>query len=417
MTPIKYTINYAFKGTMLRLRVLWNHGSVLILSVGYHVDREKWDGKRCIKNTTHGAKKIPAAKINHVIESLEERISDAFAHFERIDTMPSKPDLSKKIRNNQDSDTSNLFAAFDDFMRDGRSNRFWSPNTWRRINAVKTLLQQYNPGLRFSDLTKDGLKDFINYQTGTAVASYTKKSGGYQNSTIAKNYKILTWFLRWAAENGHNPPPDFATFRPTLRDIQNPIVFLTWDELMKVYSHDFSASPTLDAVRDAFCLCCFTSMRYSDLRNVKKANITDSAIVLTTKKTSDTITIDLNKYSRAILSKYADSDGPQAIPVLSNQKMNDNLKKMGAACGIDTPCVVTTLSGNKRIEKTLPKYELLTTHCGRRTFICNALALGIPPNIVMKWTGHKNYESMLPYIAVHDKVRQDSMKIFDQKEN
>lgn len=32
--------------------------------------------------------------------------------------------------------------------------------------------------------------------------------------------------------------------------------------------------------------------------------------------------------------------------------------------------------------------KLVGTHTGRRTFIVNALSMGITPNVVMKWTGH-----------------------------
>ena len=42
--------------------------------------------------------------------------------------------------------------------------------------------------------------------------------------------------------------------------------------------------------------------------------------------------------------------------------------------------------------------KLAGTHTGRRTFIVNALSLGITPNIVMKWTGHSDYKAMKPYI-------------------
>jgi len=42
--------------------------------------------------------------------------------------------------------------------------------------------------------------------------------------------------------------------------------------------------------------------------------------------------------------------------------------------------------GNQRYEEVHPKYSLLTTHCGRRTFIVNALYLGIPAEVVMRRT-------------------------------
>ena len=44
--------------------------------------------------------------------------------------------------------------------------------------------------------------------------------------------------------------------------------------------------------------------------------------------------------------------------------------------GIDEPVRQTYYKGNERIDDVTPKYALLGTHAGRRTFICNALAFG-----------------------------------------
>lgn len=42
-----------------------------------------------------------------------------------------------------------------------------------------------------------------------------------------------------------------------------------------------------------------------------------------------------------------------------------------------------------------------------------ALSLGIPPNVVMKWTGHSDYKAMKPYIDIADSVKVDAMSRFD----
>ncbi len=63
---------------------------------------------------------------------------------------------------------------------------------------------------------------------------------------------------------------------------------------------------------------------------------------------------------------------------------------------------------------TIPKYALLGTHAGRRTFICNALALGIPAQVVMKWTGHSDYKAMKPYIDIADDIKSNAMSRFNQ---
>lgn len=75
--------------------------------------------------------------------------------------------------------------------------------------------------------------------------------------------------------------------------------------------------------------------------------------------------------------------------------------------------VYTTYKGNVRTDKIQPKWELVGTHTGRRTFIVNALSLGITPNIVMKWTGHSDYKAMKPYIDIVDSIKASSMTKFD----
>ena len=74
-----------------------------------------------------------------------------------------------------------------------------------------------------------------------------------------------------------------------------------------------------------------------------------------------------------------------------------------------------TYRAGKREEITKPKYELIGTHAGRRTFICFALSSGISPQVVMKWTGHSDYKAMKPYIDIAEKVKAEQMAIFEKK--
>lgn len=89
------------------------------------------------------------------------------------------------------------------------------------------------------------------------------------------------------------------------------------------------------------------------------------------------------------------------------------LKELGELAEIDEPVRETYYKGNERIDEVTPKYALLCTHTGRRTFICNALALGIPVQVVMKWTGHSDYKAMKPYIDVADEIKINAMNKFN----
>ena len=186
---------------------------------------------------------------------------------------------------------------------------------------------------------------------------------------------------------------------------------------MSIYNYQFSPTQgSLERIRDVFCFCCFTSLRYSDVYNLKRININKDIMRITTIKTVTSITIELNQYSQAILAKYQDNIYPdnKALPVVYHTKMNESLKVIGKLCNINSNVEQIYYKGSERIENICPKYELISTHTARRTFICNALAMGIPPHIVMKWTGHSNYASMQPYIGIADKETLFEMNKFNE---
>jgi integrase len=103
----------------------------------------------------------------------------------------------------------------------------------------------------------------------------------------------------------------------------------------------------------------------------------------------------------------------KALPNYTNQAMNRDLKELCKLAEINEPIRITSYKGNVRIDEIHPKWELVGTHTGRRSFVVNALSLGIPPNIVMKWTGHSDYKAMKPYIDIVDSIKADSMTKFN----
>ena len=183
---------------------------------------------------------------------------------------------------------------------------------------------------------------------------------------------------------------------------------------------DFSDSNnSFGIVRDAFCFCCFTGLRYSDVAKLRKSDVYWEAvppyISVVTKKTTKRLHIELNKYALAILEKYADIELPNdaALPVLSNQRMNNNLHDAAEAAGLNAPVRVVSFCGSDRMEAVVPKHEVITTHAGRRTFVVNALRLGIPPSVIMNWTGHNDYKAMKPYIKIVDAAKAENMERFN----
>lgn len=209
----------------------------------------------------------------------------------------------------------------------------------------------------------------------------------------------------------------FREFDPRIRTVPKTVVFLTWDELMKLYKYDRKGWNTRwQTVADWFLLACFTGLRVSDIASLRWSDVQDGVLVVVTHKTAAPIRIELNRFSKSILSRCRARAGisEHIMPQTDLRNMNKTLKQICRTVGFDS--LVTSFcyrEGGKRVEQVRPKWQEISMHCGRRTFICNALALGISPTVVMQWTGHRNYSSLKPYIAVSDAEKARQMAKFD----
>lgn len=399
----------------LRYRIKWD-GNTVAFNVGYRVDNNKWvaEAQRCKPNTTHGKKKISAATINSEINRLEETVNDTFFFFEQTGHTPTSSEFRDEVnrRNGKivEKEEKTFFDYYQQFIIEQGKENSWSENTYKRHKTTMNHLKKFAPDLTFADLTHEGLSQLVDYFMNVEVDNET----GMKNYTAKKYINLTKWFLKWASEKGYNKELAFVTFKEKLKTIPAKVIFLEWNELMSVYNATFPDEPHLELAKDVFCFQCFTSLRYSDVKNLKKADIYDGYITITTIKTDEPLKIELNKYSKAILEKYKDIEGIYALPVPVNQRMNKYIKEICKACEINEPICRTYYKGAERIDEIHPKYELIGTHCGRKTFICNALMLGIAPNIVMKWTGHKDYKSMKPYIDIADKAKEEAMSLFNR---
>ncbi len=397
----------------LRIRIRWNK-NVLNFNVGHRVVLNKWnkDTQRCKRNTSN-LKQISASVINSEIQHLQDKIDDVFKTFELSGTIPTKEEVKNSFNKargvTKKVQVKDFFFHYDQFMEEMGIMNNWTKATFTKLNTVKSHLQSYNPKMTFSDLDINGL---------TKLVYFLREEKEYRDSTIKKYLGFLKWFLKWSVKKSINQNTEFESFKPKLRNSNSTIVYLYWDELMMLYDYSFTTEQAhLERVRDVFCFSCFTSLRYSDVANLKKSDIHKNFISITTVKTADPLKIDLNDYSSEILKKYKkyQSENNYALPVISNQKMNDYLKDLAKLIELDRKITNTYYVGNNRIDEVLLLHDVISTHAGRRTFISNALIMGIPPQTVMQWTGHSDYSAMKPYIAIADKDKAKAMEMFNRK--
>ena len=404
--PIRMRVNFASKR--------------IEFTTGYRIDATKWNAdKQRVKNGCSNKLKQSASEINASLLEYYTEIQSIFKRFEVEDVMPTpkqikeafnalhKP-VSEEPKPKKEALPCDFFQVFDDFVEDCGRQSNWTDSTFEKFAAVKNHLTNFREGLTFEFFDERGLNDYV---------GYLRDVKEMRNTTIGKQLSFLKWFLRWAFKKGVHQNNAYDSYKPKLKSTQKKIIILTWDELnrLREFKIPFNKQ-ALERVRDVFLFQCFTGLRYSDVFNLRRSDIKGDHIEVTTVKTSDSLINELNNHSKAILDKYKDVafEYDKVLPVITNQKMNDYLKELAELAGIDEPIRQTYYKGNERIDDVTPKYALLGTHAGRRTFICNALALGIPPQVVMKWTGHSDYKAMKPYIDIADDIKANAMSKFNQ---
>jgi len=401
----------------IRARVSYD-GKRVDLRVGYSIEPEKWDSTLMrVRSGCKNKYKQSGNEINKAIVNTETIIEEIFTRFELLEKRePTFEELKqsfdeitgKKSAGPEQLNEISFYKAYSEFTENVGKKNNWTKATYKKFTSLLNHLNEFNNNLSFDNINETTLQNLVTHFLDKDM----------RNTTISKYIRFLRWFLRWAYNKGYFKKNLHETFRPKFKGIDGnakEVIYLEWEELQHLYSLAIPAS-TLSAVRDVFCFCCFTGLRYSDVAKLRRSDVKKNHIVVITQKTVDGLVIELNKYSEAILKKYENIHFPNdlALPVISNQKMNDYLKKLGELADFTEPQRIVYFKGNERHEAVFPKHSLLTTHCGRRTFIVNGLRLGVPAEVIMKWTGHSDYHAMKPYIKIVDKLKASEMEKFNQ---
>lgn len=292
-----------------------------------------------------------------------------------------------------------FFKTFDNYIESVKPK--FAYYTIRSYNTTYNFLEEFETylgyNINFDNIDENFYDELIRY--------------GFQEKEMSNNYlsKILTQlktFLKWALDRNIHSNRKFEKYRKF--EHEKEVIYLTKDELFKLYNHEFN-NKRLEHVRDTYCFGCFTGLRFSDLYQLKTSHIFEDSIKLNIKKTK---TIDheipLNKFAKELLHKYKNTIY-EPLPIISGQKFNEYIKECCKEAEINTPTTVSRFSGNKRVDKTVPKHELITSHTARKTFVTNSLIFGMKEMVVRNITGHKKESTFKRYVKIAEDFKQKEM--------
>lgn len=102
---------------------------------------------------------------------------------------------------------------------------------------------------------------------------------------------------------------------------------------------------------------------------------------------------------------------PRIFPKVYVQDFNKEIKLLLCKIGMIQKVKIRKQVKNNIEEKVIEKFNLITSHTGRRTYITSCLQQGISPHILMKTTGHKKVGTLLKY------NQETDLNIFREFEN
>lgn len=290
-----------------------------------------------------------------------------------------------------------LLGFIDEFIK--TSNK--KPGTIKQYRLAYNNLKEYHEVTKkevdFDTIDVAFYDDFVRFLLNKNFGT-DEEVKKYGTNTIGARIKNLKVFLNEAVERGLTTNLQFRSNRFKKPNEKSESIYLSIDEIDRIYKLDLSKNPHLDRVRDLFIIGCYTGLRFSDLIQIKNENLIDkkSKLKIKTEKTGEIVVIPLHHYIREIINKYK-GNLPQLI---SNNKMNEYLKQIGEQAKINEDVLITATKGGEVKSERFKKYELITVHTARRSFATNAYLNDIPSISIMKITGHNTEKAFLTYIKI-----------------
>lgn len=378
-----------------------NRGDRFSYATGERLSPQHWDepNERARRSYTH------ATQLNGYLtrlrNELERLVVEAKAQGQQLDASTLKDALTALERPNAAPSKSVLLLAV-------LENFITASIPHRQSNTIKTYRTLSNHLTGFVGNRRVKLGDFDTAMASQFTAYLAEQ--GLVGTSVAKALSVLKRMFNWASdEMGLPVPANFRLIKSTRPKATIAKIALTEAELNALAALNLDNRKALLHARDTFLFACYTGLRYSDIEKLKPENVQDGTLSLTVVKTRERYHRPLLPQAAAILERYKGRYPKNALPVVSNQKLNAHLKELGQLAGLETPVQLVRFVGNRREEETVPKWALLTTHSARRTFATLSLERGMQPAILQRLLGHADIRQTMQYAKLTEQAVENEL--------
>lgn len=402
------TVNFLYRSTkdksVLTIRLLFRHNNIDFVigsKTKLTVTNEYWN-KLHNKNTKDAELKTKQVETNNELNKIENYILEHF-NKTKTDTV-NKRWLENHLSNyynppKKGDDLPTELTRYFDFYINYRDHEMKQTSV-QKFKVIKHKLEELETIRRKPILIKDVndsfKKEFVNFY----------KTNNYAQNTIQRELTFVKTVCRHARFLGLETSPQLDSLQIEKEKVEK--LYLSFDELESIENINEDLSASLQNARDWLIISCYTGQRVSDFMKFNDNQIRvengKSLIEFTQKKTGKIMTVPLHKKVLDILAKR----GGKFPYSISDQKYNEFIKIVCKKAKI-----TQLVNGGKQTEtapkskifrkerKMYKKYELVTSHIGRRSFASNFYGI-IPTSLLISATGHSTEVMFLNYIGKTD---------------
>ena len=214
---------------------------------------------------------------------------------------------------------------------------------------------------------------------------------------ISSHWKRIKTIMRLAEDKGLHKNKAYTKF---VRHTEaSDKIALTVDELDKLA---YAVLPEKeDLARDLFLTACHIGFRISDWSKLKDSAIKDNIFTYTPEKSKIACLVPIKPIVRRILDKYKGS--LPGIKDNQHQNLNISIREACRLAGITNTYDPRITKGGKTVRKgDTPRYKLIASHSGRRTFATQCVLKSVPIHLIMLCTGHQTLENFDKYVKLKD---------------
>lgn len=367
------------------------------ISTKLKIHPDDWDFDLRMPKKRRGANGISLRWITNQLMDIYSRVNDIVKDYGDDLTISN---LKKEL--GRDTNDQKIFAddIYDVYLEEKKNLSNVTLGTLKKYKSLKSKFDQYedhiNQRHKLTDLKIGFWNDFI---------KFLRQELNIHDNTLDGYINAFKTFLRWASKQGYEINESYKDV--TIGRYESDQLALTFEDVKKLEDAELSGAD--ERARDLFLVGIYSGQRFSDFSKISKDDLQDGFIIIRSKKTDTISYIPLTESLERILIKY-----DWELPKISSQKFNKRIQMVCKKIGFTESFKRTSIKGTQKDVEVFQRWQIITSHTARRTFITLSKEKNLPDHLIMKVTGHRSLRSMHGYARFNKEALRDLTKgLFD----